>query len=456
MEREGGAQRSHNGRTMRVAAAAIVALLIGGTMAFAERRGLAQSEQSTKTIRYVAPTSSGRSWDVFRQKAIKDAQQADHVATMLKSIEAIDNSDADVVFTAAVSDAKEAAGSVTSVPAGAMMGSSSGSPDTVVSVTSGGDTGTGADEIGGFSVAYNPSDQTYDDAEAVVVSGSVTHSDVISSVGFTLTKAQREALEQQINNFDANGYSVSFMMIDVDSGSVLAYNPDEQLYSASTIKAPYLFSVFSTGTLDLDAVVAAEDYQSQANKLAVQQVLEYSDNKSYEALFAANGYQVFNTWAAEANAPNAGILYWQTPYEFISARDMARLWTRGYAFMFQHVNYSDADPSETARQWLASEMMDSSNSTIHMALSDSYTVYTKAGWINGDEGSDLYSLNDAGVVEADSGTYLLIVLSTAANQHGLLTDLISTIDDVHTEAFADETANTQPFYAKLRSQTKSA
>lgn len=45
---------------------------------------------------------------------------------------------------------------------------------------------------------------------------------------------------------------------------------------------------------------------------------------------------------------------------------------------------------------------------------------------------------------------MLVVLSTAANQHGLLTNLISTIDDVHTQSFADESTPSQPFYAALR------
>ena len=41
-------------------------------------------------------------------------------------------------------------------------------------------------------------------------------------------------------------------------------------------------------------------------------------------------------------------------------------------------------------------MTNSLNSCIHAALGDADTVYTKAGWINGE--GDLYALDDAGLV----------------------------------------------------------
>lgn len=62
-------------------------------------------------------------------------------------------------------------------------------------------------------------------------------------------------------------------------------------------------------------------------------------------------------------------------------------------------------------------------------LADADTVYTKAGWINGE--GDLYALNDAGLVMSQSGTYVLAVLTNACGRNDLLTSLIGTLDAVH-------------------------
>ena len=116
-------------------------------------------------------------------------------------------------------------------------------------------------------------------------------------------------------------------------------------------------------------------------------------------------------------------------YLFTSARDMAKLWTAGYGFLFAGQTAGVQNITPESLQWLSGDMTNSLNSCIHAALGDADTVYTKAGWINGEGG--LYALNDAGLVMSQSGTYVLAVLTNACGRYDLLTSLIGTLDAVH-------------------------
>ena len=87
-------------------------------------------------------------------------------------------------------------------------------------------------------------------------------------------------------------------------------------------------------------------------------------------------------------------------YLFTSARDMAKLWTAGYGFLFAGQTAGVQNITPESLQWLSGDMTNSLNSCIHAALGDADTVYTKAGWINGEGG--LYALNDAGLVMSQS------------------------------------------------------
>lgn len=119
-------------------------------------------------------------------------------------------------------------------------------------------------------------------------------------------------------------------------------------------------------------------------------------------------------------------------YVTTCARDMAKLWTQGYGFLFAQQTSGAADVSDEALQWLSGDMTDSLNSNIHRALGDSTTVYTKAGWISGE--GDLYALNDGGIVASSSGAYVLSVMTDACGRNDLLTELVDVLDSVHSGA----------------------
>lgn len=160
------------------------------------------------------------------------------------------------------------------------------------------------------------------------VEGSAT----ITTQGFTLSADSQAAVQSQIATFEADGYTASFVLADITTGRTIAYNADAQIYSASSAKAPYLISLFSTGTVDLNSVAQSADAQSATVHQKVDAVLRNSDNASYDWLYKTYGLDCFNTWAEQAGA--ASRMGDRGGYLFTSARDMAKLWTAGYGFLF--------------------------------------------------------------------------------------------------------------------------
>lgn len=190
-------------------------------------------------------------------------------------------------------------------------------------------------------------------------------------------------------------------------------------------------AVEGSATITTQGFTLSADSQAAVQSATVHQkvdaVLRNSDNASYDWLYKTYGLDCFNTWAEQAGA--ASRMGDRGGYLFTSARDMAKLWTAGYGFLFAGQTAGVQNITPESLQWLSGDMTNSLNSCIHAALGDADTVYTKAGWINGEGG--LYALNDAGLVMSQSGTYVLAVLTNACGRNDLLTSLIGTLDAVH-------------------------
>lgn len=249
----------------------------------------------------------------------------------------------------------------------------------------------------------------------------------IATSGFTLNTDARSSLEQELSIFDSCGYSVSFVLTDMTTGATLASYAGDDKYSASAIKAPYIFSAAATGEMDLDAAwqgAQGLDGGDATTAQLLENTITVSDNDSYLSLYLTYRDKASVPWAKQYGVSLDGELY-----TCFSAEDLARMWVGGYDFLFPE-GKADSTASTEARQWLGGLFNDTLNSTINMALADRYTVYTKAGWINGE--GDLYALNDAGIVASDSGDYVLAVLSDACGEYDLLGDLVTVLDDIHT------------------------
>ena len=260
-----------------------------------------------------------------------------------------------------------------------------------------------------------------------VKSNTANDAAAISTTGFTLDTDSQLAIESQISNFESDGYTIAFVLSDVTTGRAMAYNADSQIYSASAIKAPYLMALASSGAIDVNAVYQAGNEQTAPLKRDIDQVLTVSDNDAYARIYEQYGHDSFNAWAQQSGA--ATRMGGSRGYVYTSARDMAKLWSAGYGVLLDHQTSGAAAISDEALQWLSGDMTNSLNSSIHSALGDTNTVYTKAGWINGE--GDFYALNDGGIVTSSVGNYVLTVMSTACGRSDLMTDLVSTLDSVH-------------------------
>ena len=294
----------------------------------------------------------------------------------------------------------------------------------------------------------------------------------ISTVGFDLPDESLAALQAELDTFASYGYGASVALVDVTTGAAIGIDGGTARYSASAIKGPFVLSLAASGAIDADAAVAAATYEDDYVRQLVEATVTVSDNDAYATLFETYWSDAIEQWAADASvtAPLSGAEYLD-----ISAIDMARLWTMGYDYLFADGAFgfdssadgtanstdsaadsavdaaaatgaaaSDRSSGDAGRAWLADAFSDTLNSSIHMALVgdadgldaglSGTTVYTKAGWINGE--GDLYALNDAGIVRGESGDYILAVMTDACGEYGLLTDLIALLDAIHAESMA--------------------
>ena len=117
------------------------------------------------------------------------------------------------------------------------------------------------------------------------------------------------------------------------------------------------------------------------------------------------------------------------------------MWVKTYGYLFADAE-GEPNAGETAsapaREWLASSMHHSLNSSIDAAHGgeenpDGTVVLSKAGWINGE--GDYYALNDAGIVlpSGESGNepgYAIAIMSNACGRNDLLADLAGTLHNI--------------------------
>lgn len=191
-----------------------------------------------------------------------------------------------------------------------------------------------------------------------------------------------------------NMSSVGFVMLDVDSGLGISYNVDQDVYTASTIKAAYV-----------DYMLEEYGSDSFTNNIitCVENALTWSDNNSYYTLRETYGDDDFNQWMKGLGVDITQDDYLDTDpyYPRISARELTRLWANIYTFV-------DGGSDDAA--WFESLMTETETSFIRDGIDASgVTVANKAGWI-GEVGYN--AVNDAAIVTTSDGhTYLMVIMS---------------------------------------------
>jgi|GEM_PF-3287074 len=227
--------------------------------------------------------------------------------------------------------------------------------------------------------------------------------------GYTPGSKVKSKLNSAIRSIEKSGYSVSFLMIDVNTMQGISYNPNKKYYSASSIKGPYVVSVISKKPSVLSSY-----------KGTIRKILKYSDNDAYIGFAKHFGFGFFNSWVSSSSASykrSGG----NRCYGYFSAKNMAKIWCGNYYYF----NSSSVGSR-------LGKMFESPNvSAIHSTLGSRYTTRSKAGWIA--MGGRHSVTNDAGIVYSNDGSYIIVMLSTVPSQMGRLNRLVRAIDYAHAD-----------------------
>lgn len=156
---------------------------------------------------------------------------------------------------------------------------------------------------------------------------------------------------------------VSFVMQDIKTGQILAYNPSLGLYSASCIKGPYVLSLLESGV---------------SPNTTMRNTIAWSSNSDYSALRRTYGNARFKNWLTQAG-----------------------------------VNSSQGN---SYASWARSTFQNTLNSCISSQLRSRCTVYSKAGWIA--QGGYYNVYTDAGIVMAGSHPYVMAIMSSLPGPSG--------------------------------------
>lgn len=253
-------------------------------------------------------------------------------------------------------------------------------------------------------------------------------SSTLASAGVELNEMQRSQLMERIEDFRAQGYQASFVVVDMHTGAAIASYGGMPMYTASSIKAPYIVSLAQTGAVDINAVATSATADAAGLNRLITQTLQVSDNDTYEALYKRFGAAPTMQWLAGTGATTGLNGY----YGDVTAIDLARMWVNSYDYLFG----ASADAADAqGRTWLAQQMRSPLNSSIAAVHGEGEIVASKAGWIYGE--GNLYAYNDAGIVipagsmqlsEKPQG-YVLAMLTNACARDDLLTALAQTVDD---------------------------
>lgn len=234
------------------------------------------------------------------------------------------------------------------------------------------------------------------------------------SVGF-------QELLYQVNAWHEAGHQVGFVLRDLTTGAQISYNQEQVFYPASSIKGPYVACLYQT------LVDTGQVQESDLHKLAEAAIVN-SDNDAYIALHKRfgepRGEKDFRQWAEDCGATSTGA---KNPEDFsnyhyppVSASQLAAMWTQMYSYLT-----SGTDGANTVAGFLAAR----TTSPIKTAVGDRYQSWGKAGWYYSEDGlNSAPATAEGGIVFAETGPYLVAVLSDAPGDLDGLANVMEGLD----------------------------
>ena len=233
-----------------------------------------------------------------------------------------------------------------------------------------------------------------------------------------LGSAELAAVEDEIAALEEDGFTVSVVLLDLETRRGVTYNADAAMYPASSIKAAFCTWLYET--------------KGGAGKLSseVANAITNSDNEAYDKLTDTYGYESFESWYKDVSGfaferPRVHYIY---PH--VTASSLASVWEEIYDF-----GTSDEKGADELGSYLAQTAV----SPIAEVLRGDVEVWSKAGWYPADEW-DIPASNDAGVVFSDTGAYVMVVMTNMSSNLGALEPLVSALDAAHTLMCGDTVA----------------
>lgn len=245
-----------------------------------------------------------------------------------------------------------------------------------------------------------------------------------------LSNKNLSAIHTALESFD--GASVGFGMYDVESGRGIGYNLDQEIYGASSFKAPYALYLCQKHVENGELTIPGLSDEDSAElfgaggytKILIENAICNSDNDSFamlRSMYDADGY---NEWVDELGIQDTAY----TPdswFPWYSVRSSLKIWTEMY-------NYWQTG-GDTA-QWLSSLCGETTVSFLRDVVDPlGATVRNKAGWCSGSNyGYDFNGVCDAGIIQLDGRSYVISVMAGVPDceeNRGLVENLIAAIFD---------------------------
>lgn len=201
---------------------------------------------------------------------------------------------------------------------------------------------------------------------------------------------------------------VGVVFYDLSSGKGVTYNPDVEVYGASSYKALYALyiceSLVETGQVSLDdslGTYGGYNMGWQTVRDLIDAAVVNSDNDSFIALRAAFDRVGYEDWTASLGIDYDTALDPMSDFPTYCPRTSAKLWR-------EMSEYLSCD-SETS-QWLSGLLASTTRSFIRDGIADDQAlVRNKAGWISED---GCYSTCDAGLIDVDGDTYIMSIMTS--------------------------------------------
>lgn len=201
---------------------------------------------------------------------------------------------------------------------------------------------------------------------------------------------------------------VGVVFYNLSSGKGVTYNPDVEVYGASSYKALYALyiceSLVETGQVSLDdslGTYGGYNMGWQTVRDLIDAAVVNSDNDSFIALRAAFDSVGYEDWIASLGIDYDTALDPMSDFPTYCPRTSAKLWRE----MSEYLSHD----TETS-QWLSGLLASTARSFIRDGIADDQAlVRNKAGWISED---GCYSTCDAGLIDINGRTYVMSVMTS--------------------------------------------